>query len=216
MAFSRFTMTCLRDMAMAPLDRFTVTIIGSISGVRPTATAIAKKNACSQSPLLRPLIRNTAGTITRIKRIISQVKLSIPLSKLVRTRGPAIACASEPRDVSLPVVRTAAVAVPVSTFVPRKQRLDSSYGLLVSRVSQRSDFSTGIVSPVKVAWFTKRSLDESILTSAGTISPAARRTRSPGTRPSRRISWSLPSRITSTDVVTRARSFSAASSARAS
>ncbi len=33
--FSRLTITFLRDMAMAPRDRHTETIIGSISGVRP-------------------------------------------------------------------------------------------------------------------------------------------------------------------------------------
>ena len=36
-------MTFLRDIASAPLARLTVTIIGSISGVRPTATATANK-----------------------------------------------------------------------------------------------------------------------------------------------------------------------------
>ena len=35
---SRLTMTFFFDIAMAPLERFTVTIIGSISGVSPTAT----------------------------------------------------------------------------------------------------------------------------------------------------------------------------------
>ena len=59
------TMTCLRLIATAPLDRHTVTIIGSISGVRPTATATAKKNACPQLPLVSPLMTNTNGTITR-------------------------------------------------------------------------------------------------------------------------------------------------------
>ena len=38
-------MTFFFDIASAPLDRQTETIIGSISGVRPTATASAKKNA---------------------------------------------------------------------------------------------------------------------------------------------------------------------------
>ena len=47
--FSRLTITFFRDMVMAPLERQTVTIIGSISGVRPTATASAKKNASVQS-----------------------------------------------------------------------------------------------------------------------------------------------------------------------
>lgn len=36
-------------------------IIGSISGVRPTATAMAKKNAPLQSPFVSPLITNTIG-----------------------------------------------------------------------------------------------------------------------------------------------------------
>ena len=47
--FRRLTMTFLRDMAIAPLARLMVTIIGSISGVRPTATATANRNASIQS-----------------------------------------------------------------------------------------------------------------------------------------------------------------------
>ena len=77
---SRLTITFFRDMPMAPRDRQTVTIIGSISGVMPTATAIAKKNASFQSsrvlPLVSPLITKTNGTMTSMKRIISQVNLA--------------------------------------------------------------------------------------------------------------------------------------------
>ncbi len=97
MELSRLTMTFLRDMAMAPLDRQTVTIMGSISGVRPTATASAKKKASPQSPLVRPLMRNTSGTMTSMKRIISQVNLRTPLSKLVSTCWPTRALAIPPR-----------------------------------------------------------------------------------------------------------------------
>ena len=61
MALIRLTMTFLRLIASAPLDRQTVTIIGSISGVRPTATATAKKNASPQSPLVSPLMTKTSG-----------------------------------------------------------------------------------------------------------------------------------------------------------
>src|SRR6516225_3489459 len=50
-ACSRLTITRLRDMAIAPLARLAVTIIGNISGVRPTATASANRSASSQSPL---------------------------------------------------------------------------------------------------------------------------------------------------------------------
>ena len=50
MALIRLTMTFFFAIAIAPLERQTVTIIGSISGVRPTATASAKKNASCHSP----------------------------------------------------------------------------------------------------------------------------------------------------------------------
>ena len=65
--FRRLTITFLRDMASAPLDRQTVTIIGSISGVSPTATARAKKKASFQSPLVSPLMTKTRGTMTSMK-----------------------------------------------------------------------------------------------------------------------------------------------------
>ncbi len=71
---------------MAPLARFAVTISGSISGVRPTATESANRNACSQSCLSRPLMMKTIGTITAMKRINSQLTLLTPRSKLVCTR----------------------------------------------------------------------------------------------------------------------------------
>ena len=74
MALSRLTITFLRLMASAPLERQTETIMGSISGVRPTATAIAKKKALFQSCLVNPLMRKTSGTITAMSRIMSQVK----------------------------------------------------------------------------------------------------------------------------------------------
>ncbi len=65
--FRRLTITFLRDMASAPLERQTATIMGSISGVSPTATARAKKKAPIQSALVSPLMRKTRGTMTRMK-----------------------------------------------------------------------------------------------------------------------------------------------------
>ena len=73
MALSRLTMTFFLPMATAPLVRQTVTIIGSISGVRPTATASAKKNAWAQLPLVSPLMTKTSGTMTNMNRSSSQV-----------------------------------------------------------------------------------------------------------------------------------------------
>ena len=78
MELRRFTMTFFFDIAIAPFDRQTETIIGSISGVKPTATAIEKKKASPQWCLVKPLIRKTSGTITRINWIISIVNRFIP------------------------------------------------------------------------------------------------------------------------------------------
>ena len=92
-----FTITFFFDIEIAPRERFAVTIIGSISGVRPTATERAKKKASPQFPLLTPLIRNTAGAMTIMKRSSSRLTSLIPRSKLVRLRCPVTSLASEPR-----------------------------------------------------------------------------------------------------------------------
>ena len=73
MALRRLTITLARAMAVAPLARLTVTIIGSISGVRPTATDTANNSASSQSCFVNPLMRKTSGPITMMKQIINQV-----------------------------------------------------------------------------------------------------------------------------------------------
>jgi hypothetical protein len=85
-AFNRFTITLCRDIAIAPRARLAVTTIGSISGVRPTATAIAKRKASFQSPLTNPFSRKTTGTMTNMNRISTQVTRLTPLSKLVSAR----------------------------------------------------------------------------------------------------------------------------------
>ena len=84
--FRRLTTTLRRAIATAPRARFALTIIGSISGVRPTATASAKVRALSQSPLVSPLIMKTTGTITNMNLISSQLTLATPRSKLVSMR----------------------------------------------------------------------------------------------------------------------------------
>ena len=48
-----------------------------------TATATAKRKASSQFPLERPLIKNTRGTITSMKRSMSQVNWEMPRSNAV-------------------------------------------------------------------------------------------------------------------------------------
>ena len=66
-----------------PLTKLLVTITGNISGVKPTAVAIAKIKAFSQSPLVKSLIKNTSGAITAV--MISNIleTFLIPMSKVV-------------------------------------------------------------------------------------------------------------------------------------
>lgn len=97
MAFRRLTTTLRRAMATAPLARLDDTIMGSISGVRPTPTARANRKASVQSPLAKPLISSTTGTMTSMKRISSQLTLFTPRSKAVCAREPTMALASEPK-----------------------------------------------------------------------------------------------------------------------
>jgi len=57
---------------MAPFDRLTVTIIGSISGVRPTATA--RRTGTLQPVVLAEAVKEEyIGTMTTMKLIINQV-----------------------------------------------------------------------------------------------------------------------------------------------
>jgi len=90
-------MTFFRAIIRAPFDRHTVMIIGSISGVRPTATDSANSSASIQLWLRSPTTRNVIETITTMKRIINQVKSRTPLSKLVASRLDIIFSASEPK-----------------------------------------------------------------------------------------------------------------------
>ena len=122
-------MTFRPDIASAPLARLTVTIMGSISGVRPTATATANSSASSQLPLVRPLIRNTRGAITTMKPSINQVNRMMPLSKLVSTRCLAIALATRPKAVRGPVSATTPQPMPLTTALPMKQMLGRSNGV---------------------------------------------------------------------------------------
>ncbi len=74
-----------------------------------------------------------------------------------------------------------AIAVPLSTLVPRKATFASSMGDLPGGPLSVSNFSTGNDSPVNEPWMTNRSLAETIRMSAGIMSPAASLTTSPGT-----------------------------------
>ncbi len=121
---------------------------------------------------------------------------------------------------------TTAMPWPLTTLVPMKQIFGVSSGPIPPRAVAMADFSatlpsasyfsTGMDSPVRIAWLTNRSFDDNSRTSAGIMSPAPRWTMSPGTRSaigiSRRVGGadSLSRRITVAVVRTKAFSASAA------
>ena len=81
--------TYFGKMASSLSGQQTETIIGNISGVRPTATAIAKKKASFQLCFIRPLMKKTSGTITSMKVSMSQTYFFTPRSKAVSVCWPA-------------------------------------------------------------------------------------------------------------------------------
>ena len=208
MEFRRFTITRFRDMAIAPFARLIVTSIGSISGVRPTATAVANNKASNQSPLINPLMRKTAGTITAMNLIMSQINCLMPLSKLEVFFAETISFASWPNMVCEAVWTTTANPRPETTWLPIKQILGSSKTDLASLLL--ATFSTGMASPVKEDWLTNKSFVLNRRRSAGIRSPAESLTRSPGTSSLKGMSCSRFSRKTVTLILTSWRSFSAA------
>jgi hypothetical protein len=68
MDFSFLTTTFCFIILIAQRARFVVTIIGSISGVMPTATLREKSKASTHDPLVSPLIQNTSGTMMAMNR----------------------------------------------------------------------------------------------------------------------------------------------------
>ena len=180
MALRFFTMTLRRLMAMAPLASEVVTIMGSISGVRPTATEMANSSACIQSPLVNPLTNSTTGTITSMKRMSTQETALTPFSKVVLGGFSSTCRASAPSMVSPPTASTTAVAEPLMTLLPRKARFGASVRAPPAAAGPPL-FSTGSLSPVRADWLTDRSFAARMRTSAGIMSPAQRCTTSPAT-----------------------------------
>ena len=94
------------DIVTAPFAKQVVTIIGNISGVNPTATAKANSAASIQSPLVKPFINKTKGTITNIKRMSTQDTEFTPFSKVVLVESSVTLLAISPKIVLSPVTIT--------------------------------------------------------------------------------------------------------------
>ena len=123
MEFRFLIIVFFSDIVTAPLAKEAVTIMGSISGVKPTAIEMANRNASIQFPLVKPLMNNTMGTMASINRINTQETELTPFSKLVSTSTSTISTAISPKTVSSPVAITTPMAAPLITLVPMNAKL---------------------------------------------------------------------------------------------
>jgi len=104
-----------------------------------------------------------------------------------------------PIAVLEPVLTTTAWPLPLATVVPEKRILIWSCLIAFSSFTTTSaSFETAILSPVRIDWSTLNDDEETSTKrqSAGTLSPEANETISPGTRSSDGIFETTPLRIT--------------------
>ena len=121
MALMFLTTVCFLPMAALPFARQALITMGSISGVRPTATERANRKDSSQSPLVSPPAMNTTGTSTAMKRISTQAMELAPRSKPFLSWDSAVE--NPPYTVSFPTASTMPSPLPPVTEEPMKARL---------------------------------------------------------------------------------------------
>ena len=211
----RLTMTCLRAMRSAPRDSVTDTIIGSSSGVSPTASATPNRNDSSRGRWNIALTRMVNNTSNSVSRMISSPKRRVPISKAVGGGRFSRSWAMRPIAVALAVRNTRTCAEPLTTLLPMNTWPSVSVSMRSTSTGAVAAWrSTGKASPVSSAWLTKKSCASRTCASAGTRSPADSNTTSPGTSCSAGISARAPSRSTLTFSATCCDSCSAAWPAR--
>ncbi|MGY4434144.1 hypothetical protein ACVWWO_006621 [Bradyrhizobium sp. F1.13.1] len=131
-AARRLTITLRPAMRSAPRDSVTVVIIGSSSGVSPTASATANSN---ESITGRP---NTTRTLSTTSTNASVARaITRPNSRKSRSNGEGVwasasAEAAAPNTVSRPVLTTSAIASPVCATAPRNSAFDVSSGSVMA------------------------------------------------------------------------------------
>ncbi len=140
------------DMRTAPEAKVTVVIIGSNSGVRPTASATANNKESSNGLCMYMLIENTKITNRNTIFMIKVLNRIMPCSNSVCGGFFFKLSAMCPYKLLLPVLIASAVALPPITDEPEKTTLSASRGFLGLVFSGIASFSTGIDSPVSADW----------------------------------------------------------------
>jgi hypothetical protein len=145
MEFSRLTMTFFFDMASAPLERQTATIMGSSSA--QTARATANRKDSSHGRWNSALTTRTNSTI-RIASLRIRVEAAHANLERRRRRLTASRSLMSPSAVAFPVRLTCIVAVPETTEVPMNTAVSAAAGSFGTSAAGPACFSTGYDSPV--------------------------------------------------------------------
>ena len=119
----------------APFAKFELTIIGSISGVSPTATAIAKKKALLTSCFVNTFNTKTTGNKIAIIFKSSALTFFRPTSNAVSALLPVALCAISPKNVACPVFKMRIKPCPLRTSVPMNKRLGKSTADFLEKAS---------------------------------------------------------------------------------
>ncbi len=198
MASGRVTSTPASRSRAVPRSSVVPTTSGSSSGASPTVTTTANSSACRTSPDTSTFTSSTSGAARSMQRTSARRTDRRPRSTSDSGRGLRPRPASSSVCVCGPVASTTAVAVPRTTVLPANSRVPAVVSGPSSPAARdgrrrgagrgsRADggaLATGSSSPDSDDWSTSRSRACNSRASAGTGSPAASSTTSPGTRSS--------------------------------
>ena len=183
-----------RAIRRAPADSVTLTMAGSSSGDRPTASATANSSDSTSGLCSRRLMVSTNSTITIMTRVRRKPNWRNPCVNSVSGDAFASRPAILPNSVRSPVPTIKTSAVPLLTEVPMNTQFERCCSDASASTSPGL-FSTGKDSPVRAACETRKSRHSRITPSAGTRLPAASLMTSPGTTRLASIDRTAPSRI---------------------
>ena len=191
-------------MRWTPMASAMVTMAGRPSGMAPTARAMAKssdslKASEIESPCAVMRRMPTTSMIPATTRMATVMRPPIVLSARVKgvSRSTVDLRSAEMRPswVAAPVSTATASAVPYVTWVPPKT-MEARSPRSASSGTAATCFSVGTDSPVRAASSARRLRQVRSRRSAGTRSPDARATMSPGTTSAAGMAVRRPSRRT--------------------
>ena len=139
----RFTTTLRFDRRIADRASVTVTIMGSSSGVSPTASASANISDSSTGRCSETFTTTTNSTISTVRRMIRMPKRRMPVMNAVAGAFSERLLARRPSEVLRPVRQTRMVAVPLITDVPANSAFGAFAGSSAATPRSSACLGTG-------------------------------------------------------------------------